>query len=701
MRKPYILALLAAALLAFMAGCWGESASSVMAKRAKALGDANKEKEAKAAALAGRASPDIRGGTGASLPKTSIPTTPSATTLPSPSANQHFPLAPITTPSAELGTTATLEQRRARTMENLSKLGRALNAYADGYAGYPVTKVPGAAANPPMSWRVAILPLLGYESLFRQYHAAEPWDSTANKQILAQIPPEYQSPERRDVKTNYLLPLGDRAAFGCGRRLNAGMFEDGPDYTLILVEVDDSQAVEWTRPDDLVVQSSPGESIRSKLGSLRGDGFFAVLASGRVCRIKPDTDELALKALFTISGDDTPLIKDAIQDATAVPVPPPATPAPSNFGGGSPAATGVDNKTSSSAAVPVPNKGVPFSSDDEPASTSTTSGLKPLAPLVTRKLAVPSESELASARATLKELYAEDYKQAKTAQDRQQLAQKLAASSREAGEDHAAAYELLRISRDLSAQNGDLAEALKTLAQMEKRFEIDGPAMRLETLKLVQKSPEGLAKSKELATEAKFLVTLATQEDEYDVALEALAIGKGAAKRAGDAELLAKVAKTQNWLEAAKKAFDDVTKAETRLVANPNDPQANQIAGTYVCLVKGRWETGLAQLAKASDLKLRFLAKLDLASSKSPQEVFDLANQYWDLAEQKPDLEKQGLKLRAAYWYAQSTKELPDGLEKIKARKRLSEIIDAYGKEETEKATARSDIAAAARVIDE
>ena len=103
------------------------------------------------------------------------------------------------------------------------------------------------------------------------------------------------------------------------------MFEDGPDYTLILVEVDDSAAMEWTRPDDLVVQAGAGGSVRSKLGSLRSDGFFAVLANGRVCRIKPDTDDVALKALFTVSSDDTALIKDAIQDATAVPVPPPTS----------------------------------------------------------------------------------------------------------------------------------------------------------------------------------------------------------------------------------------------------------------------------------------------------------------------------------------------------------------------------------------
>ena len=342
---------------------------------------------------------------------------------------------------------------------------------------------------------------------------------------------------------------------------------------------------------------------------------------------------------------------------------------------------------------PLPGGAVPFTSDGD-----STSPLKPLTPLVKKRVPVPSDAELSTAREALKELYAEDYKQAKTAEDRRQLAQKLAASSREVGEDHAAAYELLRISRDLSAQNGDLPEAMKSVAQMEQYFDINVPKMRLETVKLFQKSPEAQVKNQELTAEAKKLVHLAIQDDLYEVALEALAIAKGGAKRGGDSAVLATVGKTQSWLEAAKKAYDDVPKAEARLVANSSDAQANQIVGSYACLVKGRWESGLPQLAKATDLKLRFLAKLDLTSSKSPQEVVDLANQYWDLAVQKPELEERGLKLRAAYWYAQATKELPDGLDKIKARKRLAEIIEAYGKEETEKATARNDIATAARV---
>ena len=665
-----------------------------MRKQAQARADVAKEKEAKAAAMAGGSYPDSAGAGGAALPKSSQVGTPSAARLAPAAAFPHGTPAAVTSPSAALSATATMEQRRARTLENMAKLGRALNAYADGYAGYPVTKAPGAAANPPMSWRVAILPLLGYEKLFKQYRPTEPWNSTANKQLLAQIPAEYQSPERRDVKTNYLVPLGIEAAFGCGRRLNAGMFEDGPDYTLILVEVDDAQAVEWTSPDDLVVQRAPGATFRFRLGSLRGDGFFAVVGNGGVCRIKPDADDLALKALFTVSGSDNDLIKDAVQEATAVPVPPPAAVVPTTqvaAAAGTAVPAAPPSNPAAKTTMPPSGSAVPFTPEDEPASSAN-----PLQPLVKTRLPVPSEAELAAARAALKDLYAQDYKRAITAQERTGLARKLVANSGEAGEDHAAEHELLRIARDLSTQNGDLTDALKTLVQLEQRFRVDGPAMRLETLKLFQKSPSAGEKNGELATAAKNLVAEAIGADRFETAEGALKIAKAAANRGGDAGLLAAAGKTQTWLEAAKRAYADVPKAELRLAASPSDPQANQIVGIYACLVKGRWEQSLPQLAKATDRELRLLATLDLTTSKSSQEVFNLANQYWDLAEHKPDLEEKGLKLRAAYWYSQATRELPDGLDKIKARKRLTQVIEAYGQEETERATGRRDSAAAA-----
>lgn len=682
MRQTFLW-LLMTGILGASAGCWGESTIERMRRQAQARGDVNKEKEANALALSQGSSQDSS--SSSSLPKpvaaVAAPSSPAAT------AKAPVPSTPISTPSAAIRAATSVEERRARTIENMAKIGRALNVYADGYAGYPPTKLPKSAAYPPMSWRVAILPLLGYEGLFKQYRPNEPWDSTANKSVLAQIPPEFQSPERRDTKTNYLVPLGVEAAFGCGRRLHAGLFEDGPDYTLILIEVDDAHALEWTRPDDLVVQNVP---VKPKLGALRGDGFFGVLASGRVCRIKPDADEVALRALFSISGDDNASIRDAIQEATAAPAAAEPAPAPAVAAArgstGNPPALAPARDSPSPAGVAAQPSSAPGSG-----ATAARDDTLKVAPLL-KKLPVPSEADLAKARSAIKELYASDYAEAKTWEARQQFAQKVLDSSREVGEDHAAEYELLRISRELSAQNGDLKLALNALERMGDRFSIDLPALKLETLRLFQKSPAAQTRDKELSSQAAKLVLEATGADNYQVAEEALKVAMGAARRSDEREILAQAAATQKWIEAARKAYDEVPKATARLEASPNDQAANQTVGIYTCLIKGRWEVGLPQLAKAADLKLRFLAKMDLSSSKTPQEMFDLANQYWDLAAEKPDLEERGLKLRAAFWYSLAAKELPAGLDRIRAQKRLGEIRAAYGKEAVEQATATKDL---------
>jgi hypothetical protein len=696
-----LICLFATGSVSLITGCWGESQGSVQrrlqeaaAANAKAAAVPDPDSGVPAPPPAGevKAGPAADPDAGKTPPpkviavKNSPPSPPSKGLKTNEERVARVSVTPLFTPSAPLSANASLEERRARSIENLGKLGQALNTYSDKNEGYPATKRVGDSEYPPMSWRVAILPLLGYEKLYVEYRPDQPWDSETNKKVLSQIPPEFQSPERRDLKTNYLVPLAEFAAFGGARgRLMRNTIEDPLGSTLIIVEADDSQAVEWTRPDDLLVQDVSGASLRSKLGSLREDGFFAVLASGNVCRVKPDATEPELTALFTVDGEDTHKTKGVILVASP-------SPAVTRVASTPPASVSGGNAPAGSAGT-APEKGISSS----PAGPATTANPSQTSAPPNQKLPVPSEAELTAARATIKKLYADEYKKAKTVKERRDLAQKLEDGSREAGADHVAEYEFLRISRDMYAQNGQLAQALKANSQLEKRFQINIPEMRLETVKLFQKSPEGLTNNTELITESKLLLALAVGHNNFDVALEALDIGRRAAKRGNDTKFLEKAAGQQSWLEAARVIYKEVPKAEARLAADSSDSQASQTVGIYECVVQGRWDLGLPQLAKAADLKLRFLARLDLSASKSPQEIFDLADQYWDLAEQRPNLEEQGLKLRAAYWYTAAAKQLPSGLQKIKSRKRLAEIIAAYGKEETEKIVGRSDITATGR----
>ena len=47
---------------------------------------------------------------------------------------------------------------------------------------------------PLLCWRVHILPYLGEEKLYKEFHLDEPWDSPHNKKLLSQMPKIYRAP---------------------------------------------------------------------------------------------------------------------------------------------------------------------------------------------------------------------------------------------------------------------------------------------------------------------------------------------------------------------------------------------------------------------------------------------------------------------------------------------------------------------------
>ena len=96
------------------------------------------------------------------------------------------------------------------------------------------------------------------------------------------IPSVYQSPERFDTRTNYLVPVGTSTAFFGKQGSIPRRWEDGVNNTVILVEANDELATEWTRPSDLHVDV---KKPRAGLGGLRQDGFFVLWGGGRLRRI--------------------------------------------------------------------------------------------------------------------------------------------------------------------------------------------------------------------------------------------------------------------------------------------------------------------------------------------------------------------------------------------------------------------------------
>jgi hypothetical protein len=89
---------------------------------------------------------------------------------------------------------------------------------------------------------------------------------------------------------------------------------------------------------------------------------------------------------------------------------------------------------------------------------------------------------------------------------------------------------------------------------------------------------------------------------------------------------------------------------------------------------------------RAAEVKLRVVATIDLEGGRSPQDTLSLADHYWEMADDYKQPFTRGLHLRAALCYQQAQNVLPDGLEKLKAQKRIDEVGEIYSKEELQRA---------------
>jgi len=161
------------------------------------------------------------------------------------------------------------------------------------------------------------------------------------------------------------------------------------------------------------------------------------------------------------------------------------------------------------------------------------------------------------------------------------------------------------------------------------------------------------------------------------------------ARSARDGGEVQRASQTLTSLAAARTAYNHVPIALKRLENDPNDGAANETIGKYLCLIKGRWKTGLPYLVLGDDLKLRVVATIDALPDRKAKETASLADQYWDMADDFKQPQKRNLKLRAAFWYKIAAAQLSDGLEKVRAKRRVEDTEVTYGKFEVERAITR------------
>jgi prepilin-type processing-associated H-X9-DG protein len=201
-----------------------------------------------------------------------------------------------------------VREAAARTtgQNNLKQIGLAFHNYESAYGKLPTAAICDPKGKKLLSWRVAILPYIEQDALYRQFKLDEPWDSEHNKKLVAIMPKIYISPRfehgAKDGKTTYKAFVGGGAMFDWNKASRFVDISDGTSNTLMAVE--GGEPVIWTKPDDIEFDAAkdapniaPAQPGIPGVNVLFGDGSVRYI---QLATLKPAT----LKAYITRAGGE-------------------------------------------------------------------------------------------------------------------------------------------------------------------------------------------------------------------------------------------------------------------------------------------------------------------------------------------------------------------------------------------------------------
>jgi len=199
--------------------------------------------------------------------------------------------------------------RRSNASSNYKQITLAMLIYENAQRRFPAPAIVDKAGKPLLSWRVAILPFLEEEELYRQFRLDEPWDSEHNKQLLARMPDVYGDPSLPPEVagaglTTVQLPAGKGTAFrdpATGPKIDS--ITDGTSKTASVIEVSRDRAVPWTKPADHEFDAKKpldGLGHTTRPGQL----FFISFFDGSVHSFDPSVDPDVIRAVMTPDGGE-------------------------------------------------------------------------------------------------------------------------------------------------------------------------------------------------------------------------------------------------------------------------------------------------------------------------------------------------------------------------------------------------------------
>lgn len=192
-------------------------------------------------------------------------------------------------------------------VDALQQIMLATQNYHEANTRLPSRAIRAADGKPLLSWRVTLLPYLGYQELYKEFHLDEPWDSDHNKKLIAQVPDIYRTGDPsidKLHKTRLLAPVGENTLFPPDDKkitMQDVVKGRGTSNTIAFVEAVTERAVVWTRPEDLVIDwKQPHKGLLEP----NQQDFLVVACDGTPYLLRSATSEAALSILLQWKGDE-------------------------------------------------------------------------------------------------------------------------------------------------------------------------------------------------------------------------------------------------------------------------------------------------------------------------------------------------------------------------------------------------------------
>ncbi|HOK03663.1 MAG TPA: LamG domain-containing protein [Victivallales bacterium] len=286
------------------------------------------------------------------------------------------------------------------------------------------------------------------------------------------------------------------------------------------------------------------------------------------------------------------------------------------------------------------------------------------------KIPPPPQSEIDSALAKIREIFAEKLK-SPDKKAKIELGENFLEESKNTKYPLNLRYAFLSEAQKIFTEMADGENLVKSIELMAVTFSIDKIKIYFEKLMLAGRNTKTTDENLSIANAYKTLYDLCIEQLLFDDANNALNAALSFARKSKNKDLEEIIKAEQKDFLNLKRQYLLVLPSIQKLSKEPNNKNANLNVGKFYCFVFDKWEEGLLYLKNSDDEKFSKAATIELSNPVDPQIMLQLADLWWELSEDRNNKEYQiPLTKRACFWYENALSAL-EGLDKLRIEKRI------------------------------